>query len=119
MLLLKSVNRTGPYRQKPYWDIPGGRVKEGVSIEEALVEEVEEETGIKDFENRGLFYAAVSNIEITQESCGLVLFIYDCTVSDECKIKLNDENTEYNWFNKNEAIQLLSVKYPADFINKL
>ncbi|CAD7775390.1 NUDIX domain protein [Candidatus Methanoperedenaceae archaeon GB50] len=43
MLLIKRKNPPG----EGEWNIPGGLVKVGETLEQAIVREVEEETGIK------------------------------------------------------------------------
>ena len=40
-----------PEGVEAYWDIAGGRIKEGQNVEQALKREVEEETGIKKIES--------------------------------------------------------------------
>ena len=119
LLLLKSPERTVKYGHQPYWDIPGGRVKEGDSVEETLKREIAEETGIEKIENKGLFFAVVSNIEITKENCGLILFVYECVPQGKYEIKLDDENTEYRWFDKDGAAEQLKIKYPEEFVEKI
>lgn len=119
LLLLKSPDRIKKFSSKTYWDIPGGRVEKGDSVEKTLRREIREETGIENFENKGLFHAVVSNIKIQEENCGLILFIYEISLVDDFEIRLNDEHTEFSWFNINEAAELLRVKYPTNFINRL
>ncbi len=119
LLLKKSKKITDKFGQKPYWDIPGGRIEKGSSVLETLKREVLEEIGVNDLTVRDLFYAAVSNTRIDSEDCGLILFIYDCSISDRSKVVLDEEHSEYGWFDKRETADLLRVKYPADFITKL
>lgn len=119
LLLLKSENRAKKYGQKPYWDLPGGRISEGKNVEETLKQEFREEIGLKNFKNKGLFYAVVSNIEIETENCGLILFIYDCVPRESFQVKLDDEHSEYKWASSREASELLKDKYPDDFVEKI
>lgn len=107
-----------------YWDIPGGRIKEGDSVEKTLKKEIEEELGIDD-SNLGVyefFHGNVSNLEIPleNETVGLVLLSYICKFRQEPKeIKLSFEHTEYKWVSVGEAKELLGVKFSKDFIEKL
>ncbi len=91
----------------------------GDTVEDTLRREVEEETGLKRIVNDGFYYSVLSNIEITTEDCGLILFIYRCSVDASERIVLDDENTEYKWVDKSEARILLAVKYPKDLTDKL
>jgi 8-oxo-dGTP diphosphatase len=123
-ILLLKVNQEKFKNPKPddYWDIPGGRVLEGHSIEETLRREVEEETGITIFEAFKPLGTVVSNIEIPlddERKAGLILSIYSCLIRNEEDVRLSKEHTEYSWCSPKEAAQLLSYKYPASFIEKV
>lgn len=119
LLLLKSASRTVVYGQEIHWDLPGGRIDEGATIDETLKREISEEVGIQNFDNKGLFDAVVSNIEIKNENCGLILFVYEIKPRGEYHITLDNEHTEFGWFDKTEAAQKLSFKYPSSFVKKL
>jgi len=119
LLLKKSKKITDKYGGKPYWDIPGGRIEKGCSVVETLKREVLEEVGVGGLVVRDLFYAVVSNIRIDSEDCGLILFIYDCSVPEKSKIILDEEHSEYGWFDRKDAVELLKVKYPINFVDKI
>lgn len=105
-----------------YWDIPGGRVLEGHTLEETLLREVEEETGITNLESFSHLDTITSNIEIPLKNggkVGLILSIYTCFVPDSTPIQLSEENTDYAWVLPEEATRFLSYKYPLDFIEKI
>lgn len=119
MLILKAdpsrfVNRS------EHWDIPGGRIIEGYSVEETLRKEVEEELGITDIEIIRQFDALISNFKIPleNENLGLALFVYLCRTKER-SFRLSPEHTEYKWVTVKEAKELLKVKYPEAFIDKL
>lgn len=119
LLLFKGFNDSQKFGRKPDWDIPGGRIEEVSSIEETLKKEIKQETGIKNFKKKGLFYAVVSNYWFEDVNCGLILFIYEIVPVGKFEIKLNHEHAKFGWFDKDEAAKLLSVKYPNDFIEKI
>lgn len=100
-------------------DIPGGRIKWGDTVEETLKRELKEEVGLERFENRGLFHAAISNIDSAVEDGGLALFIYECVPDEGFEVRLSDEDIKYNWFGNKEAAEKLRVNYPDDLIQKL
>jgi len=107
---------------KDYWDIPGGRVLNGHTIEETLRREIEEEISITMLESLNLLNTVISNIEMPlddEHKAGLVLSIYDCVIPDQGEIKLSPEHTEYSWFSPEEAAPLLACKYPKSFTDNI
>ena len=103
-----------------YWDIPGGRIHEGHTVEDTLIREVEEETGTREIKIEKHFDSFISNIKIPPNNDGLILFVFVCKFkNNEQKIILNEESVDYKWASVEEAKQLLVHKYPKSFIDKL
>lgn len=95
----------------PKWEgmltLPGGHLDVGESLEESVVREVKEETGldvkniefvkIDEFINHKKFVKGLRH---------LVAITYKAEVSDEGQeIVLNEEGTEYFWFKPEEAVK--------------
>lgn len=121
-ILLLKVNPEALKKQTdPYWDLPGGRIDKGDTIEQTLLREVEEETGITRVENIVEVGMVLSNIRIPigTSDVGLILGVYECKVNSDSVITLSDEHTEYKWFSPIEASALLKVKYPKNFTDKI
>lgn len=122
-ILLLKVNKAKlkEFKGEPYYDIPGGRIHRGSTIEETLRREVEEETGITDIKSIKPFTMTLSNIRIPHGNTdtGLILSVYLCEVGNPVNITLSDEHTEYGWFGSKEANELLKVKYPKEFTDKI
>lgn len=105
----------------PHWDIPGGRIQEGQTIEEALKREVEEEIGVKDIISSEFFTAVVSKhqIPLDDKTLGLILMIYRVQIPKDSKLVLSDEHTGYEWVDEQGASKRLSNKYPPEFTKKI
>lgn len=122
VLKVNQAHFKGP-KGHDYWDIPGGRVLDGDTIEETLLREVAEETGLSSLASCAPLDTVVSPIEIPLENgrmAGLVLTIYTCEApQNNADIDLSVEHTAYAWVSKDEAAELLAHKYPASFTEKV
>ncbi|HSX07883.1 MAG TPA: NUDIX domain-containing protein [Candidatus Saccharimonadales bacterium] len=101
-----------------YWDLPGGRVQKGQTVQDTLKREVAEETGITDLQSVKPVSMVLSNIRIpfdNGDSVGLILSVYECAVPDDVPITISEENLAAEWFAPAKAAELLAVKYPAEF----
>jgi 8-oxo-dGTP diphosphatase len=118
-VLLLQVNPTSLRNEtSAYWDLPGGRIQQGQTVQETLEREVVEETGITDVQSTKNVGMVMSNIRIPvdeNKSVGLILSIYECAVPANSNVVLSNEHVAYEWFLPSEAAQLLAVKYPEHF----
>jgi 8-oxo-dGTP pyrophosphatase MutT (NUDIX family) len=119
LLLLKTI----AWKDIPaYWDLPGGRIEDTQTAEEALKREISEELGINQVNEATFVSSCISNIEIpvsATEKVGLVLMAYKITVPEDSEITLSDEHTDYQWTDLATAIELLQIKYPKEFTDGL
>lgn len=113
-VLLLEINPSSlkNYAGPKYWDLPGGRIQRGATVEETLRREVFEETGISEVSSIMPLAMILSNIRITPE-VGLILWLYLCKASTTREILLSDEHLRAKWFTPAKAASLLSVKYPT------
>ena len=104
-----------------YWDMPGGLIEESETIESTLKKEIKEKTGIDFIENAEFFHASISNIEMPTKDgiLGRALFVYKTRVKDNVQVLISDEHIKHGWFFPKEASELLKIKYPQDFTDKI
>ncbi|MGH7157611.1 MAG: NUDIX domain-containing protein [Candidatus Saccharimonadales bacterium] len=121
-LLLLKVNPaelSGSNKQtSDYWDLAGGRINRGASVEETLAREVEEELGASDLTVIRPVGMVLSNIRIPLKDgsdVGLVLSVYECKLPEENAFILSREHLAHQWFTPPEAAKRLQIKYPKEF----
>ena len=115
-ILLLQVN-PAKLNGKNYWDLPGGRVQQGDSVEETLQREIAEEIGVTELTSIKPLAMVLSNIRIPvgDGSVGLILGIYQCSIAPTSDIIISDEHIASGWFEPAKAAELLKEKYPKDF----
>lgn len=89
-----------------YWTLPGGRVKNGETLEEAVVREILEELNLKIKPEKILYVSEI----LKKDKKGKIEFHYvivDFLVrSFRGKVHLNEESLSYGWFNQAELERL-------------
>lgn len=98
-LVLKDVKR--------YWgyDLPGGRINENESWEEALKRELNEELGLKVFKIGKLLHV-FERLDYGKKEASLMLIFFK--VKAEIKeIKLSNEHSDFKWVAKKEIEELI------------
>lgn len=121
ILILKANPKEMRQQQPSHWDLPGGRIKENDSLEETLLKEINEELGINNIKILEHFDTCVSNLKIPldNEIVSLLLIVYKCKLYNNTNFRLSFEHLEYKWASIDEAKELLKVKFPNSFIEKL
>ena len=103
LLALRNDPRNPKFHNK--WQMPGGAVEDGESLEEAVLREVKEETGLK--VKITSKRPAVTFGEIDQEGrelgLRLILIAYPCKIiGGKMGKNLDPETAELRWFKPNE-----------------
>lgn len=105
-----------------HWDLPGGRIEDTQTPDEALRREIEEEIGIAEVSNIKFHSGCISNFEMHFDelgTIGLVLMAYELKIPDSESIQLSDEHTDYEWVDRSELPERLKEKYPKEFTDGL
>lgn len=101
-LVLKEANE--------WWELPGGRIEMGETIEACFAREIEEELGWKNIKFDRIAHVWSLNIDKTKTQ--FVVVCVTAESSDE-EIKLSDEHIEYKWLTIDE---IEKIKMYPDFI---
>ncbi|HKU18174.1 MAG TPA: NUDIX domain-containing protein [Candidatus Saccharimonadales bacterium] len=108
---------------KTYWDLPGGRIKRGESVEATLAREIAEETGITQLTRIKPLGMTLSNLRLHvhghSDTVGLVLAVYECDVPKGSEVQLSHEHIGYEWVSKQRAAKLLRTKFSKEFCDLL
>ena len=92
------------------WEVVGGNLNFGESLEEALKREYLEEVGLKITVKNLLFSTTFFTSNVRQ----IVLLSYLCE-SEESQISLSSEHEQYLWASKEELLTLLPQEILADY----
>ncbi|MBI2547698.1 MAG: NUDIX hydrolase [Candidatus Aenigmarchaeota archaeon] len=106
-ILVLRANRLDFNRPvEEHWDLPGGRIKEGDSIQETLRREIKEELSIDNVEIGEHFDTNLSKMKIPLKNrqVALMLIVYSCRfLQPDAEIRLDHENSEYRWVSVDDA----------------
>ena len=99
--------KRSPHKAYPnLWEDVGGGVEANEKPEEALIREIEEETGITDIEIiKPLTIYHFFHKGLKDEDNEIIGISYWCR-SDSTEVVLSDEHCEYRWLTPEEAISL-------------
>jgi len=90
------------------WDIPGGGMEAGETIEEALIREVKEETGI-DISSSKFF--PIKSWEMDKDGIKIGGTDFLCILTDSQEVSLSVEHIRAQWFSGEEI--MASKEIPA------
>jgi len=97
LLLRRSENS---HSNPGKWDLPGGKLISGENLEEGIVREVWEETGVSIVPGEIAGYAT---FELPEKKVIAVVYDGGYMITD---VKLSEEHTEYTWISLDSIIEL-------------
>ncbi|MEX1030728.1 MAG: NUDIX domain-containing protein [Paenibacillaceae bacterium] len=92
------------------WETVGGKIDFGEKLEEALIREAKEESGLDIYVEK-LLYAGTF---MTNPNRQMVVITYLCRTEQD-QVVLSDEHSDYVWANEDQLQQLLPPDILADF----
>lgn len=94
------------------WSVPGGRVEPGETLMEAVVRELEEETGL-----RGVCGPLVGWVERIGDDWHFVILDFEATVAGDAEPAAGDDALEARWWPVGDVAKLDLVNGLAEFLH--
>ncbi|MBI4040209.1 NUDIX domain-containing protein [Candidatus Daviesbacteria bacterium] len=96
------------------WTLPGGHIEPGETIMEAIIREVEEETGLKLDPVNVIAWGELIDSKDFHRPAHFIYFDVYCRKTPDGEFKLDGtELTDYQWLKPEEALKLdLAESYP-------
>jgi nucleoside triphosphatase len=107
--------RTHKFRGR--YVVPGGHIELGERMEEAVIREVKEETGLDVFDIRFLCFQEFVYDDAFWKRRHYIFFDFFCR-TDSTEVTLNDEAEEYLWVEPEAALKLEIDGYTGVAIRK-
>lgn len=106
------------HSKKGYWELPGGRIDDDETIEQALIRELHEELiNIVSIEIREIVHAVRMPFDL-KDNLGLVLVFYKVVADFKGDVEVGDEHDDYDWTSLAEATKTVD-EYVMGAIAKL
>ena len=114
-LLILKRSRENDYRSG-YWDFPGGTVEPGETVEEAVIREVWEETGLQVEVVRPVFVYS-NKLELPARQT--IQIVFECRLINLSRVRLNsDEHSEAQWVSEDELHNFKLIEFVKEMLNE-
>lgn len=94
------------------WSVPGGRVEMGEALAEAVVRELEEETGLV-----GVCESLLGWAELIDDGHHYVILDFTVTILDEAEPRPGDDAVEARWVPLSEVAEMRLADGLAEFLH--
>lgn len=113
LVIREASNYVGGTNHGRY-DFPGGKIKIGEEVTEALIREAQEEIGAK-IKISAPFFVDEWRPVIKTERVQIIGIFFKCELIDDENIKLSDDHDDYKWVDKEtySALQLIDATRKA------
>lgn len=109
VLLVKS------HKWQDHYAVPGGHVEMGETTQQALVREIQEETGLEVTDLEFICFQEMVYPELFWKPRHFITFDYACR-TQETAIQLNEESQDSVWTSLDEALELPLTPYTRNAI---
>lgn len=99
VLIIKEASKYLGGTNHGKYDFPGGKIKVGEGVVEALIRETQEEIGVK-IKISAPFFIDEWRPIIKEEQLQIIGVFFKCELIDGEKIRLSDNHDDYLWVNK-------------------
>jgi nucleoside triphosphatase len=100
--------------------VPGGHIELGERIEESVLREVKEETGLDVYDLKFVMMQECVYDEGFYKKMHFIFFDYSCTTdADEDEVILNHEAQAYSWVTLDEALDMALDPYTRRLIERV
>jgi len=104
--------------EKNYWDFPKGHIEKGEKLEETIMREAKEETGLKDLKLIEGFKEWFKYFFKWKGKNILKFVTYYLVETKNKEVKISGEHIGYEWFPYEEAIEKLTFKNAKEILKK-
>jgi len=116
ILILRESNRYADGTETGNYDFPGGRIDPEETLDQALLREVAEETGLM-IEKGDLFHVYENFVDIQGVDTHIVRLYFICsTLADD--VELSDDHDDFQWIDPQEHTQWPLIANEHDTIEK-
>lgn len=116
ILLLRESTKYVDGSEVGKWDVPGGRIESEETLEEGLVREVKEESGLAVVKGK-LLGACDGFPVIREETCHVVRLYFLCE-ANTAEVALSQDHDAYDWVNPTKIEEKTLVGDIQEMINE-
>lgn len=86
------------------WGLPSGKIEAGETAKQAMLRELQQETG---YEDAAGLLVYVGKVYVRHEGVDFIYYVYRLSLKSQPKVEINKaEHKEYDWFYPEEALKM-------------